>query len=221
MAPCSPWFFTHYGPETYNKNFIYSGDNWLFVERWEHLIANRAHVDMVEVLTWNDYGESHYIGPIEGAQPMSEAWVNGFDHQGWLDLQQYYISAFKDGVYPRILRDRIFLWARLYPTSADVPQDSIGRPSGWQHTEDFLWAMIFSTGGNVSVTLGCGDYSETSGLSGAGAFKLRMALTGPGGQVSAAIRRDGVGVISLVPAGFVLSGNPTSYNFNAFVASSR
>jgi len=91
----------HYGPDTYNKNFIYSGDNWLFVERWEHLIANRAHVDMVEVLTWSeyviipiaspqnaqvgyidDYGESHYIGPIEGAQPMSEAWVNGFDHQG-------------------------------------------------------------------------------------------------------------------------------------------
>ena len=30
----------------------------------------------------DDYGESHYIGPIEGAQPMSEAWVNGFDHLG-------------------------------------------------------------------------------------------------------------------------------------------
>ena len=43
----------HYGPETYNKNFIYSGDNWLFAERWEHLIANRAHVDIVEVLTWS------------------------------------------------------------------------------------------------------------------------------------------------------------------------
>ena len=89
--------------ETYSKNFIYSGDNWLFIERWEHLIANRALLEMVEVLTWStscwamtsavyqrtlklhyldDYGESHYIGPIEGAQPMSEAWVNGFDHQG-------------------------------------------------------------------------------------------------------------------------------------------
>lgn len=43
----------HYGPETYDKNFIYSGDNWLFVERWEHLIANQTHVDMVEVLTWS------------------------------------------------------------------------------------------------------------------------------------------------------------------------
>jgi len=196
---------------------------------------------------------------------MSEAWVNGFDHQGassnaqkfwpcvvrshrtpalkgWLDLQQYYISAFKSGVYPKVLRDRIFLWARLYPSGADVPQDGIGRPSGWQNvrsspalssflpdwltwapsqTENFLWAMIFSTGGNVSVTLRCGSHSETTELSGTGAFKLRMPLTGPGGQVSATLRRDGAGVITLVPVGFVFSNHPTSYNFNAFVASSR
>ena len=88
-------------------------------------------------------------------------------------------------------------------------------------TEDFLWAMIFSTGGNVSVTLECGDYSETTVLSGTGAFKLRMPLADPGGQVSAALRRDGADVVSLVPAGFVFSNRPTSYNFNALVASSR
>lgn len=88
-------------------------------------------------------------------------------------------------------------------------------------TEDFLWAIIFSTGGNVSVTLRCGDYSETTELSGTGAFKLRMPLTGPGGQVSATLRRDGAGVVDLIPAGFVFSSRPTSYNFNAFVASSR
>lgn len=43
----------HYGVETYDKNFVYSGDNWLFVERWEHLIAHRAQLEMVEVLTWS------------------------------------------------------------------------------------------------------------------------------------------------------------------------
>jgi glucan endo-1,3-alpha-glucosidase len=46
------------------------------------MIASREYVDIVEIITWNDYGESHYIGPIEGAQPNSQAWVNGFDHQG-------------------------------------------------------------------------------------------------------------------------------------------
>lgn len=88
-------------------------------------------------------------------------------------------------------------------------------------TEDFVWAMVFSTGGNISLTLRCGDYSEVTKLHGTGAFKLRMALAGPGGQISATLRRDGADVISLVPPGFVFSPYPTSYNFNAFVASSR
>jgi glucan endo-1,3-alpha-glucosidase len=81
--------------------------------------------------------------------------------------------------------------------------------------------MIFSTGGNVSITLRCGDYSEVTELSGAGPFKLRMPLTGSGGQVSATLWRDGAGVVTLAPSGFIFSQYPTSYNFNAFVASSR
>lgn len=102
------------------------------------------------MITWNDYGESHYIGPIEGAQPNSQAWVNGFDHQGnwnnninindqlslelhftftsgWLDLNQYYIEAYKTGSYPSISRDRVFLWARLFPAAASTA-DSVSRP---------------------------------------------------------------------------------------------
>ena len=88
-------------------------------------------------------------------------------------------------------------------------------------TEDFLWAMIFSTGGNVSVVLRCGEYSETTVLSGTGTFKLRLPLMGAGGQISATLRRDGAVVVRLVPVGFVFSSHPTSYNYNAFVASSR
>ena len=30
----------------------------------------------------SDYGESHYIGPIDGAQPNSQEWVDGFNHTG-------------------------------------------------------------------------------------------------------------------------------------------
>ena len=46
------------------------------------LVQNRTSVPLAEVLTWNDFGESHYVGPIEGIQPMSQGWVNGYDHQG-------------------------------------------------------------------------------------------------------------------------------------------
>ena len=46
------------------------------------LIQNRTSVQLAQLISWNDFGESHYVGPVLGMQPMSEAWVNGFDHQG-------------------------------------------------------------------------------------------------------------------------------------------
>jgi glucan endo-1,3-alpha-glucosidase len=65
---------------------IYRPDSWLYASRWELLKQNRDSIDLAQIITWNDYGESHYIGPIEGAQPQSESWVNGFDHQGELHV---------------------------------------------------------------------------------------------------------------------------------------
>ena len=53
LAAVSPWFFTHYGPDSYNKNWIYNFDDWLFSTRWEALIQNRDKAPIVEVLTWN------------------------------------------------------------------------------------------------------------------------------------------------------------------------
>ena len=52
------------------------------IERWRAIISNRNRIGSVEIISWNDYGESHYIGPIEGAQPDSQGWTNGKDHTG-------------------------------------------------------------------------------------------------------------------------------------------
>ena len=85
-----------------------------------------------------DYGESHYIGPIKGAQPNSEAWVNGFDHQAWLRLNSYFSIAFKTGIYPRISRDEVYIWARPHPKSAVAANDSVPRPKNWQLVRQFV-----------------------------------------------------------------------------------
>lgn len=79
-----------------------------------------------------DYGESHYIGPIKGAQPNSEAWVDGFPHDAWLDLHQYFVRAFKEGAYPAIKKDRIFMWSRPHMKSAEALHDVVPRPERWQ-----------------------------------------------------------------------------------------
>ena len=127
MAAASPWFFTHYT----SKNWFYGGDDWLFAARWEQLLAHRARVDIVQVISWNDFGESHYVGPVEGAQPGSQAWVDGFGHSAWLDMGKVYAQAFKTGVFPTLVKDEVFIWSRPHPASATAASDSLGKPTGW------------------------------------------------------------------------------------------
>jgi len=85
----------------------------------------RLHADRL------DYGESHYIGPIRGAQPNSESWVNGFPHEAWLHLNSYYCCAFKTGTYPTIAKDTIFMWARPHPRDAQASEDAVPKPRHW------------------------------------------------------------------------------------------
>jgi glucan endo-1,3-alpha-glucosidase len=121
----------------------------------------RDSVNIVEVITWNgmalefvslsarsmliiiDYGESHYVGPIDGAQPNSQAWVDGFDHQGWLQLTSYYAQAFKTGSYPTVAQDTVVLWARPHPKNAVAP-DSVPRPTGYDLVS-FLYSYLFQS----------------------------------------------------------------------------
>ncbi|KAK7689418.1 hypothetical protein QCA50_007210 [Cerrena zonata] len=216
MAGVSPWFFTHYSPQTYNKNFIYRSDDWLFAQRWELLIQNRTQVPFAQVITWNDYGESHYVGPVEGVQPMSQAWVNGFDHQGWLDLMKYYITAYKTGIYPAVTKDRVFTWARLYPAAANST-DPVGKPDNWQWTQDYLWTVsILSAPANVTQT--CGNSTSTTAVP-AGLSKLKLPLM-TNCSVKVVVNRGNTTSLTFEPTGFNFSTSPPSYNFNAFVAAS-
>ena len=58
----SPWFFTHYGTEvSYSKNWVFPSD-LLWYTRWQEILQLKPR--FVEIITWNDYGESHYIGPL-------------------------------------------------------------------------------------------------------------------------------------------------------------
>ncbi|KAI0047881.1 glycoside hydrolase family 71 protein [Auriscalpium vulgare] len=215
VAAASPWFFTHYGPDTYNKNWIYRGDDWLLAMRWELIVAHRDQIDMVEIISWNDFGESHYVGPIEGAQPMSEAWTNGFDHQGWLDMMSYYIQAFKTGIYPTVGQDQIFMWARLAPANATASADNVGQPDNWQWTKDYAWAVAFLKS-PANVTLTCGTSTATFSLQG-GASKIKLPLV-DSCSITANVMRAGALVSAFSPEGLAFnSSQPETYNFNAIV----
>lgn len=96
---------------------------------------------MVEIISWNDYGESHYIGPIRADQPNSQGWTSGMDHQGWLKIIKLYSAAFKNGRYPANT-DSITLWSRPHPKAATATAPTNPRPSGWEKTDDNLYAFV-------------------------------------------------------------------------------
>ncbi|KAJ7935235.1 glycoside hydrolase [Mycena leptocephala] len=216
MAAVSPWFFTHYRADSWNKNWIYRGDDWLFVRRWEQLIDMRSQIDIVQVISWNDYGESHYICPaVRGAQPASHAWVDGFPHGAWLHLNSYFARAFKSGMYPPIEQDQIYLWGRPHPRAANAPE-SVPRPRNWELTDDTFWVVVLCTS-PATVSLYAGDSDPKSVEVGAGMSKLSRSLeVGKGMRVT--MQRRGVIVAECNAEGFIFEGRPTVHNFNAFTA---
>jgi glucan endo-1,3-alpha-glucosidase len=212
MAAASPWFYTHYS----SKNWFYGGDNHLYASRWEELIANRDKVDIVELISWNDYGESHYMGPIEGAQPGSQAWVDGFDHTAWLDVGKMYARVFKTGSWDAVTTDSVFMWSRPHPANTIVTSDALGKPFGWDWTADYAWALVFARA-PLSVTLTSGVNVQTFTVS-SGITKLKVPSAG--GSIRATLSRNGQVVVDVAPSAsaFSYTLSPKTYNYNAFVA---
>ncbi|KAH7105054.1 glycosyl hydrolase family 71-domain-containing protein [Auriculariales sp. MPI-PUGE-AT-0066] len=92
MMGVSPWQFKNLAGQAWIQN-----SDYLYKYRWEQAI-NEVKPDIVELITWNDYGESHYmidINPIVGLDPDSTKYINGVDHTAWQVMTKYYISWFK------------------------------------------------------------------------------------------------------------------------------
>ena len=124
-------------------------------------------------MTWNDFGESSYVGPIKGSQPNSQAWTDSMDHTGkkivnyhflggwlgnlaWLSLTKYYATAFKTGQYPTIEKDQIVMWSRPHSTSASAP-DPVPQPSNFQlvcHSLRFLMCLLMSYYFSLKIVFG-------------------------------------------------------------------
>lgn len=187
----------------------------LYNKRWETIIDNRDEIDIVQIITWNDYGESHYIGPIQGDQPNSQAWVDGCNHTAWLDMTTYYANAFKTGSFPEINQDKIYLWARPHPRDAVASSDPVGKPQSYQLMEDAVYAVVMATSPS-KVTLSTGPSSSQTFDVPAGVSKLSVPISA-GGTMYGKIERDGNSIVELNPQ-FTFDPNPKTYNYNAVVA---
>lgn len=161
-----------------------------------------TNADLVPAIA--DYGESSYIGPIDGAQPNSQSWVDGFDHSALQEINRYYATAFRTGNYPAITQDKVYLTARPHPAFANAYSDPVGPPTGREHTQDNFYALVFATAPST-VVLSSGAGSQTFSVN-AGATRLQYALAA-GGGMSAKITRNGADVVNFSPS-FTFNGNP-------------
>ncbi|KAJ7716244.1 glycoside hydrolase [Mycena olivaceomarginata] len=226
MAGVSPWFFTHYNAQTFNKNWLYLSDT-LLIDRWNQIL--NLQPQLVELITWNDFGESHYIGPLHPERPSVYApsgdsdgaiqWAAGFPHDAWRKIITPYIAAYKNGgpVTISASQENIVYWYRPHPKGLSCADPFLGPPTGQSFPADGIWAATLLAS-PATLTMTSGTFSLTT-TAPAG---INYFATGMGsGQPTFKLVRNGV-TITQGTGGLSIDLNSCNiYNFNAFVGSTK
>ncbi|KZV79724.1 glycoside hydrolase [Exidia glandulosa HHB12029] len=218
MAPVSPWFFTHYAADTWNKNWLFYSD-YLWQARWEQILELQP--PFAQILTWNDFGEANYIGPLHpnkkdvyaGASTGAVRWVTKISHDAWRDIAKPYIAAYKAGEStPTVTKEEFVFYYRPYPKDAQC-SDPVPRPTGWQFVADAVFVVaLLKTPGTVIITSGANVPVSVEAQAGIHTYSAPMAL----GKQRFQLVRGNVSVID-VAGPLQISSACNTYNFNAFV----
>lgn len=214
MAGIGPLFFTHFN----YKNYVYSNDD-LYTTRWDNIVSEQP--DFVEIISWNDYGESHYIGDIVGSLPydssgvQSSSWAYDpqFTHTPLGALTKYYITAYKNkGTYPAVTTNSLFMWYRPHSINAVASNDPYGVPACESATcpVDNIYLTVLLTGSaTVSVT-SAGSTQTFSGVAGKNYFQF---VTFGSGTPSVTVSMGGTTKLSQT-ATMAINNTIVTYNYN-------
>ncbi|KAF7137072.1 hypothetical protein CNMCM5793_006960 [Aspergillus hiratsukae] len=218
MMPVSPWFFTNM--PGYDKNWLWRGDD-LWYDRWQqvHYLAP----EFVEILTWNDFGESHYIGPIVDshsslADTLYTAFTTGeapynyaeaFSHDGWRAFLPFVIDMYKNNE-TLVEQEGISAWYRLNAAGACANDgNTTGNTASQLQLEywpyqipqnKIFFSALLASPAEISVTIGgtslAADWVHTPS-NGVGLYHGSVSYSGYSGQVMFTVTRSGSTVVSL------------------------
>ncbi|KAK1996777.1 family 71 glycosyl hydrolase [Colletotrichum falcatum] len=214
MAAVSPWFYTNL--PTWNKNWAWKGDD-LWNDRWNDILAARP--DYVQILTWNDFGESHYIGPLHekqfgafehGRAPFN--YVRDMPHDGWRLLLPFLVDLYKYGT-AAVAREGLVAWYRLHPGHAGDAGGTTGNTSSHgqelfhpaEIMEDkIVYSALLAGPARVTVSVGGaaaeGSWDDDGGVppGGVGVYHGSVPFDGRTGEVVVTVHRDGGVVVAQV-----------------------
>ncbi|KAF3935590.1 hypothetical protein ABW19_dt0203796 [Dactylella cylindrospora] len=211
MMPVSPWFSTHFN----SKNWVFVCED-LITERWKQVLQLKPA--LVEIITWNDYGESHYIGPWEPnhKDDGSAQWAEGMPHDGWRIITKAYIDAYKAGAStPSVSQDSLVYWYRPHPKGATCTSDTLGRPNGADMLYDNVYVTTLLTSPATLIVKSGGNAAVTKSVP-AGVFTSNFTM-GIGAQTFT-LQRNGQNLLSGT-GGLEIKNTCATYNFNPYVGS--
>ncbi|KAL1747389.1 glycoside hydrolase family 71 protein [Schizophyllum fasciatum] len=141
-----------------------NGDGWvqqsdtLWNYRWKQAI-DEVRPDIVEIVTWNDFGESHYICDINNNVDMGDAinYVRGINHAAWRTVAQYYISWYKNGSKPTLTEDTLVYWYRTHPKGVTCSGGAPVRMADYPEDAIFALAMLADSTPQATITLDVGS----------------------------------------------------------------
>ncbi|KAF1353872.1 glycoside hydrolase [Delphinella strobiligena] len=166
MMAISPWQFKDLNDGDSANSWVSYSDT-LFAQRL-HAVANSLfEPDIIEVLTWNDFGESHYLRDLPSFTDTSAKdyvtysdgmnnYVDGMNHAPWRIIAKYYIAWWKTGSAPVITGDQVVYWYRIHPKAAVCTGGaSTGSIRNYEYPVDavFAWALV-KEAATISVSVG-------------------------------------------------------------------
>lgn len=146
----SPVFFKHLS-DAPSDNLIYRSDDWMMINRYTKLIQQEPKPHFIQLLTWNDYGESHYLSDPQTSANLPQGavsahqYVDGMSHAPLLNLMSYFNQWYKTGSPPVLNQTTVYVWYRPHAKNAIAFNDSLPVPAYSNLTEDRIYAYVIAS----------------------------------------------------------------------------
>lgn len=221
---------------SFDKNWLWRGGS-LWYDRWQQIWTELP--EYVQIISWNDYGESHYIGPLppytSGYEAFSRGqapfnYVTDMSHSGWRAFLPFLIGVYKTGT-STITREGIQTWYRLQPANACGNGGTTGNTGSQLQTEydpallltdTIYFSALLISNADISVTVG-GIGIAASWLkkpqSGIGIYHGSAAFGTQTGEVLVRVTRNGFLIASVTGSAIRTSCNNGLTNWNAWTGS--